>query len=118
MQDYLSPERDRVALITIDAQRDFVLPNGPASVSGSMSAVPQMQRLTQAFRQLGAPIVHMVRLYRCNGSNVDLCHRAQIESGQRIVMPGTSGCELIDDLKPGVYRLGLDPDNLPIELPH
>lgn len=100
MQDYLSPERDRVALITIDAQRDFILPNGPAAVSGSTSAVPQMQRLTQAFRQLGAPIVHMVRLYRCNGSNVDLCHRAQIESGQRIVMPGTLGCELIDELKP------------------
>ena len=64
-----------------------------------MAAVPQMQRLTRVFRQLGAPIVHMVRLYRCNGSNVDLCHRAQIESGQRIVMPGTSGCELIDELK-------------------
>lgn len=99
MQDYLSPERDRLALITIDAQRDFVLANSPVAVGGASACVPHMQRLTQAFRQLQAPIVHMVRLYRCNGTNVDLCHRAQIESGQRIVMPGTMGCEIIDELK-------------------
>lgn len=111
MQDYLTPERDRVALLTIDAQRDFVLPNAPASVSGSMAAVPAMQRLTQAFRAVHAPIVHMLRLYRCNGSNVDLCHRASIEAGQRIVMPGTSGAELIDELKPDL-NLRLHPDQL------
>lgn len=99
MQDYLSPERDRLALITIDAQRDFVLSNSPVAVGGASATVPHMQRLTQAFRHAQAPIVHMVRLYRCNGSNVDLCHRAQIESGQRIVMPGTMGCEIIDELK-------------------
>ena len=99
MQDYLSPERDRLALITIDAQRDFVLSNSPVAVGGASATVPHMHRLTQAFRHAQAPIVHMVRLYRCNGSNVDLCHRAQIESGQRIVMPGTMGCEIIDELK-------------------
>ena len=111
MHDYLTPERDRVALLTIDAQRDFVLPNAPASVSGSAAAVPAMQRLTQAFRAAGAPVIHMLRLYRCNGSNVDLCHRASIEAGQRIVMPGTSGAELIDELKPDL-NLRLHPDQL------
>lgn len=111
MHDYLTPERDRVALLTIDAQRDFVLPNAPASVSGSTAAVPAMQRLTQAFRAAHAPIIHMLRLYRCNGSNVDLCHRASIEAGQRIVMPGTSGAELIDELKPDP-GLRLHPDQL------
>ena len=59
-----------------------------------------MRHLAEAFRAHHAPIVHMVRLYRCNGSNVDLCHRALIEAGQRIVMPGTLGAEIIDDLKP------------------
>jgi nicotinamidase-related amidase len=111
MHDYLTPERDRVALLTIDAQRDFVLPNAPASVSGAAAAVPAMQRLTQAFRTASAPVIHMLRLYRCNGSNVDLCHRASIEAGQRIVMPGTSGAELIDELKPDI-NLRLHPDQL------
>ena len=83
MKEYLAPERERVALITIDAQRDFVLPNSPATVGGALSTIPAMRRLIDAFRTAGAPIVHTLRLYRCNGSNVDLCHRAAIEAGAR-----------------------------------
>ena len=111
MQDYLSPEPQRLALLTIDAQRDFVLPGAPASFGGSASTAERMKRLTTTFRAIAAPIVHMVRLYRCNGSNVDLCHRAQIESGQRIVMPGTLGAELVDELKPDASQR-LEPDLL------
>jgi nicotinamidase-related amidase len=111
MKEYLAPERERVALITIDAQRDFVLPNSPATVSGALSTIPAMRRLIDAFRGTGAPIVHTLRLYRCNGSNVDLCHRAAIEAGQRIVMPGSSGAELIDDLKPSLGQR-LEPELL------
>ena len=111
MQDYLSPERQKAALLTIDAQRDFILPGAPATVSGSSAAASQMRHLVETFRAHHAPIVHMVRLYRCNGSNVDLCHRALIEAGQRIVMPGTLGAEIIDDLKP-TSGLRLQPDLL------
>jgi nicotinamidase-related amidase len=111
MQDYLSPEREKLALLTIDVQRDFVLAGSPASFSGGGGATQKMRRLVESFRAIGAPIVHMIRLYRCNGSNVDLCHRAQIESGQRIVMPGTLGAELIDEMKPDP-ALRLEPDSL------
>src|SRR5258707_7344572 len=111
MQEYLAPERERIALITIDAQRDFILPSAPASVTGAISTVHAMRRMTDAFREAGAPIVHAVRLYRCNGSNVDLCHRASIEAGQRIVMPGTSGAELIDEMKPNLGQR-LEPELL------
>ena len=111
MQEYLAPERERIALITIDAQRDFILPSAPASVSGAVSTVPAMRRMIDAFREADAPIVHTVRLYRCNGSNVDLCHRAAIEAGQRIVMPGTSGAELIDEVKPSLGQR-LEPELL------
>lgn len=100
MRDYLSPERNRAALLTIDAQRDFALPDAPARVGGTMAAVPAMQRLTAGFREKGAPIIHVIRLYRCDGSNVELCRRAAIEEGRRIVMPGSSGAELVDGLRP------------------
>jgi len=100
MRDYLSPERQHVALLTIAAQRDFCLPKTAAKIGGSMAAVPPMTRLVEGFRQRGRPIVHVVRLYRCDGSNVELCNRASIEEGQRVVMPGTLGAELVDGLKP------------------
>ncbi|NJO53659.1 MAG: hypothetical protein HC829_01430, partial [Bacteroidales bacterium] len=47
MQDYLSPERQKIALLTIDAQRDFTLPGAPATVSGSIAATSQMRQLTE-----------------------------------------------------------------------
>jgi nicotinamidase-related amidase len=111
MRDYLSPEPQHAALLTIDAQRDFLSPGAPASFGGSAGPIDRMRKLTSTFRAIGAPIVHMIRLYRCNGSNVDLCHRAQIESGQRIVMPGTLGAELVEELKPDP-ALRLEPDLL------
>lgn len=111
MKDYLAPQRDRSALVTIDAQRDFALPNAPGRIGGSPTVVSAMARLTSAFRRQGRPIFHMVRLYRCDGSNVDLCRRASIEEGQRIVMPGTTGAELVDGLKPDA-EVRLDPELL------
>lgn len=100
MRDYLSPERNRVALLTIDAQRDFCMSSGRGKSGCSAPFTAAMVRLTEGFRAKGRPIVHVVRLYRCDGSNVELCNRASIEEGQRIVMPGTSGAELLENLKP------------------
>ncbi len=100
MRDYLSPERGKAALLTIDAQRDFCLSSGRTKSGCSFPGAQAMIRLAQGFRAKGRPIVHVVRLYRCDGSNVELCNRASIEEGQRIVMPGTSGAELLDGLKP------------------
>jgi len=100
MRDYLSPERNRVALLTIDAQRDFCMSSGRGKAGCSAPFTAAMTRLTDGFRAKGRPIVHVVRLYRCDGSNVELCNRASIEEGQRIVMPGTSGAELLTGLKP------------------
>jgi nicotinamidase-related amidase len=100
MRDYLSPERNRVALLTIDAQRDFCMASNRVKPGCSVPGGPAMIRLCEGFRNKSRPIVHVVRLYRCDGSNVELCNRASIEEGQRIVMPGTSGAELVDGLKP------------------
>ena len=99
MRDYLAPERDRTALVTIDAQRDFALPGARSRSARAPAFVTAMGRLAAAFRARSRPIFHMVRLYRCDGSNVDLYHRASIEEGQRIAMPGSAGAELVDELK-------------------
>jgi nicotinamidase-related amidase len=89
-----------VALLTIDAQRDFCMSSARGQGSCSAPFTAAVARLTAGFRAKGRPIIHVVRLYRCDGSNVELCNRASIEEGQRIVMPGTSGAELLDSLKP------------------
>jgi nicotinamidase-related amidase len=101
MDDYTRPNPDRAALLTIDVQNDFTRPDAPATIEGTMAALPQMERLVDAFRYTDAPIVHVLRLYRADGSNVDACRRGVIEDGTRIVQPGTNGAELVEELKPG-----------------
>ena len=100
MNDYTRPHRDSVALLTIDTQKDFSRRGAPAEIEGTAEAVPQMQRLVAAFRSAGAPVVHVVRLYRADGSNADRCRKERIESGTEIVQPGTDGAELVAELKP------------------
>lgn len=111
MPDYTAPERDRVALLTVNGQRDFAQPGSPLAAPGVARALPAMQRLAQGFRAHGLPIVHAVRLHRCDGSNVDLFRRQAVEEGLRILMPGTSGAELVEELRPAP-DIRLDPSQL------
>lgn len=79
---------------------------------GTAPAVPQMQRLVESFRSKGALIVHVVRLNRLDGSNVDQCRREDVESGAEIVRPETDGAELVEELKP-LADVQLEADQLP-----
>ena len=96
---YLSPDLSAAALLTIDTQRD-VLDGGRIEIPGTSDALPQMQALVEAFRSAQTPIVHVVRLYRPDGENVDLCRRALIEGGAPILAPATHGAELAPELLP------------------
>ena len=100
MNPHTEPHPDSAALLTIDVQRDFALPGAPLEIPGTMDAVPNICRLLDAFRADGRPIVHVVRLYQEDGSNVDPVRRAAVEGGQRMAAPGSDGAELLDELKP------------------
>jgi nicotinamidase-related amidase len=100
MNRYTEPHPESAALITIDVQRDFSLPGAPLEIAGTMDAVPRIRRLLDAFRAARRLIVHVVRLYREDGSNVDPVRRAAVEGGLRMAPPGSDGAELVDDLKP------------------
>ena len=111
MPDYTAPQRGRVALLTINAQRDFTQQGSPLKVCGIGKALPAMQSLVASFRAQGAPVFHAVRFYRADGSNVDIFRRKAVEEGMRVLMPGTFGAELIEDLKPD-SGVRLDPEDL------
>jgi nicotinamidase-related amidase len=96
---YLAPDFASVALVTIDTQRD-TLDGGPFEIPGTSAALPHMQRLVEAFRAARRPVVHVVRLYRPDGSNVDPCRRRAVEDGARLVLAGSPGAELAPGLLP------------------
>jgi nicotinamidase-related amidase len=94
-----APRYEASALVTIDVQRD-TLDGRPLEIPGTSAALAAMAMLAQGFRRAGRPIVHVVRLYREDGSNVDLCRRALVEGGARILAPGDEGAELAPGLAP------------------
>ncbi|MDQ6723786.1 MAG: cysteine hydrolase, partial [Thermoproteota archaeon] len=52
-----------------------------------------------------------VRLYREDGSNIELSRRQVIENGRQMVIVRSDGAELVDDLKPS-HDIKLDSDLL------
>ena len=100
MNPYTQPHPEAAALLTIDVQRDFSLAGAPLEIPGTMDAVPRIRRLLDAFRAADRLIVHVVRLYKEDGSNVDPVRRAAVEGGVRMAAPGSDGAELLGDLKP------------------
>jgi len=97
---YTNPVPGRSVLLTIDVQRDFTDPGATAEIPETSDRVPAMRRLVDAYRERRLPIVHAVRLYLADGTNVDLCRREIVEKGKAVVLPGSDGAELAEPLKP------------------
>jgi nicotinamidase-related amidase len=95
--DYLAPDWSSPALVTIDTQVD-TLDGQALEIPGTSAALPQIVALAAAFRDAGRPIVHVVRLYRRDGSNVDICRRSIVEAGGEILAPESSGSQLAPEI--------------------
>ncbi len=105
---YTRPLAGSAALVLIDVQRDFLdLPSNdtPMPVAGTGAAIPAMAKLATAFRERGRPIVHVIRLYRPDGSNVEPVRRQSIEHGARVAAPGSAGSQIPGELLPNVVEL-------------
>jgi nicotinamidase-related amidase len=94
---FTQPDFGSTALVTIDVQCD-TLDGGPLEVPGTSAALTSMRVLTEAFRHAHQPIVHVVRLYRPDGSNVDLCRRGAVQAGALYLSPGEPGSQLAPGL--------------------
>ena len=102
---YTRPIPASAALVLIDVQRDFYADDAPLRVAGTSTAIAAMAKLASAFRQRGLPIVHVVRLYRADGSNADPVRRQSIERGARIAVPGSAGSQIAPELLPNPVEL-------------
>lgn len=84
------PEFDKAALLTIDVQID-TLDGQPFEISGTSAALPNIAQLCDAFRQRALPLVHVLRLYRPDGSNAELCRREPLAGGEQFFLAGHPG---------------------------
>jgi nicotinamidase-related amidase len=101
----------RLALMTIDCQYDWIDPDGLYYIAPAEEIVPAVASLVKAARGASRPIYHVLRLYLEGGANADICRRADLSSGGRCCVPGSEGAELIAELKPSP-DVRLDPELL------
>lgn len=100
---YTELHPETAALLVVDTQNDYVDPGGARPVPGIEEIIPRIGEAVDVFRRAGKVIVHVVRLFLPDGSNVDPCRRWQFEKGElRAVVAGTWGSQLNAATSPGV----------------
>lgn len=99
MPETFEPRFASAALLTIDVQRD-TLDGEPLEIAGTSAALPTITALCQAFRDAGRPIVHVVRLYRADGSNAEPVRRDLARGTTPVLRPATPGRLLARGLTP------------------
>jgi nicotinamidase-related amidase len=102
---HTQPRPGSAALVVIDVQRDFYSDEAPLRIEGTSAAIPAMARLATEFRHRALPIVHVVRLYRPDGSDADLVRKQAIQRGARIAVPGSAGSQIAPELLPNHVEL-------------
>jgi len=97
----------KIALIIVDMQNDFVLPDAPQCVKGTVSVISNIQKVLDMFREKSLPVFHVYREYRFDGSDIEKTRLDDFLDGEKYCVPHTKGCEIIDELSPveGEYRI-------------
>lgn len=98
----------KTALLVIDMQKDFILPNGLLRVNGGEAIVPSVIQAVDAARNRGILVVWVVREHDTLGRDVELFRR-HMYGGAKTgpTIKGKEGAELVDGLliKEGDYKL-------------
>ncbi len=95
MSGFLSP-----ALLIVDMQNDFVLPDAPASVAGARATIPVITALAEHARMQSWPVIHVVREHRPDGSDVEYTRQHLFQNGEGICVAGTPGARIVAELTP------------------
>lgn len=111
MSSYTEPHLERSALVSVHMQEDVVRPGAAWELEGAIDILPASERLAAAFRRHGRPVIHTVRLYPEDGSDVDLCRREAVEAGWHVVLPHTPGSQVAVEMRPRP-DYALDPELL------
>ena len=87
------------ALLVVDMQNDFVLPDAPLCVRGALATVPRIALAVERFRTRDWPVIWVVREHVADGSDLERMRAEQL-AGQAVLVPGTPGGEIVAGLQP------------------
>ncbi|XP_077219107.1 putative inactive nicotinamidase At3g16190 [Tasmannia lanceolata] len=89
----------QTALLVIDMQNDFILPESPIHVAGGLPIVPAVVKAVERARKRGIFVIWVVREHDPFGRDIELFRRHMYGDGkERPTSKGTKGAELVDGL--------------------
>ncbi len=110
------PEIRKSALIVVDMQNDFVhsegrlgcksreVPEAEIDMPLLQGTIPQVQRLVDAFREAGRPVVYVAHILKADYSDAQVPYwRFGIRPGEgnhTFIVENTWGAQIVDELKP------------------
>jgi nicotinamidase-related amidase len=97
---------NRVALLIIDMQNDFVLDGEPLRVAQARALIPKILEILERFRAGNKPVFHILRVHRSDGSDVEV-PRQDLFKKHPFAVEGTRGAQVVDELMPeaGEYEI-------------
>lgn len=81
----------RSAFLVIDMENGFVSPESAHCIRTAAATVPALSRAVTAAREKGIPVFFVKRIYRGDGSDVELSRYAGWKEGGRAMTPGSAG---------------------------
>ena len=87
----MKPNPTRSALILIDMENGFVDPRGGHCIRFAQSTVPACAHALDLARAKGIPVFFVKRVYRADGSDVELTRYAAWKAGGHACTPASTG---------------------------
>jgi len=89
----------KTALLIVDMQNDFVGDSPVLPVAGAGAIIAPIRSILNHFREQKLPVLHILRIHRPGGSDVE-SFRREIFSKTPFAVAGTRGAEVIDAIAP------------------
>ena len=88
------------ALVIIDMQHDFVLPDAPLCVAGAADTVTRISAAAANARRRGYDVIHVVRSHAADGSDAEPARRHLFANGTGYCVEGMEGSRIVEPLTP------------------
>ncbi|MDE7160681.1 MAG: cysteine hydrolase [Muribaculaceae bacterium] len=95
------------AILVIDMENDFVMPDSPMRVEGAYATLPAIRKFLDYGRANDWAVIYIYRIHRLSGADAELFRRHFFEEGHPFCIAGTKGAAIPDEIAPcpGDYKV-------------
>ena len=98
---------DRLALLVVDMENDFLAAGAPLEVAAGRAMVPSLRRVIEFCRDRHIRVIYTTHVHRRDGSDMGLFKLNPLIAGGRALREGTPGVEIYPDIAPRSDELAI-----------